>query len=612
MNSLKNIFFTLAVTLCTTACKTSIDHDYVDLGLPSGTLWATYNVGASAPTEAGELFAWGETEPKCTYYWADYCLSSDENHMTKYCLNPKEGNVDSLTVLAEDDDAATANWGKDWRMPSAEEMAELIKGCAWKWTNNYAGWGLSGMVGTSLYNKKQIFLPATEMRKGKYDGKDIYVAYHLNTETIKDYKAILNTGHYFSRNLYPSHSTYGVSMNFEKDRSPYIAVEERMMGCNIRAVRCKKVNIEKKECNTFFKDTTALAAENVADFNVVGNYEKQSLTISGYFNCKTDWTYNYIDTLVYDSVLHMMVRGTDTKKHKTDSLHKSAYFKKEYKITPGIKRVVFGPTLETIWQRTYPDYNYKLNGTPVAKMIRIVESTDLCPQFPRTFYDIKTADEKREERCRDTSAFSSLIPSGYIYNGIFSTCDVNKDGKTDYLLNLEGPYEQGNYPKDKEEDGGYDRPFHANRGIMLVINEGDTSYVSDIWNSGCFSPVDEDGGAYYAPELSVDGNKDTLKIHYSHGRYGCWSFKFVYRDGDYQLTESEENGSDGPTLVWWKCIDLENGYEWVNQLKTSFPYNLKEEPSEESYNFTKFAIKRHGKYTLTNMRSFYNVYDMYD
>ena len=86
----------------------------------------------------------------------------------------------------------------------------------------------------------------------------------------------------------------------------------------------------------------------------------------------------------------------------------------------------------------------------------------------------------------------------------------------------------------------------------------------------------------------------------------------MYRDGDYQLTESEENGSDGPTLVWWKCIDLENGYEWVNQLKTSFPYNLKEEPSEESYNFTKFAIKRHGKYTLTNMRSFYNVYDMYD
>ena len=85
MKSLKSIFFTLAVTLCITACKTSIDHDYVDLGLPSGTLWATYNVGASAPTEAGELFAWGETEPKCTYYWADYCLSSDENHMTKYC-----------------------------------------------------------------------------------------------------------------------------------------------------------------------------------------------------------------------------------------------------------------------------------------------------------------------------------------------------------------------------------------------------------------------------------------------------------------------------------------------------------------------------------------------
>lgn len=166
---MKNLFYSLIVLTitCETNCYAQTvsgnkdGHDYVDLGLPSGRLWATCNVGATKPIEYGDYFAWGETEPKKIYSWENYKWGRDEGQfMTKYCTKDSEGKVDNKHELDKEDDAAFVNWGKAWRIPSAKEEEELLEGCVWEWTNNYDGTGVAGRVGFSKKNSNIIFLPA--------------------------------------------------------------------------------------------------------------------------------------------------------------------------------------------------------------------------------------------------------------------------------------------------------------------------------------------------------------------------------------------------------------------------------------------------------------------
>lgn len=140
---------------------------YVDLGLPSGNLWATYNVGAKEPVEFGSYFAWGEVEPKSEYSWENYKWCDGEKKKgTKYVWDEKFGTVDSLIVLLPEDDAATVNWGENWRMPTKEDFEELFKSCTWSWAYE----GGNGRLGKSKYNNRKIFLPSA----GYWDGTDCY------------------------------------------------------------------------------------------------------------------------------------------------------------------------------------------------------------------------------------------------------------------------------------------------------------------------------------------------------------------------------------------------------------------------------------------------------
>ncbi len=141
------------------ACSKHKGHGYVDLGLPSGTLWATCNVGANAPEEFGEYFAWGETSPQQAvdkkYCWKTYAFGK-RRHLTKYCTDEDYGTRDNKTTLEPSDDAATVNWGGKWRMPTEDEVEELITSCTWTWTmvNGVNGYEVKGSNGNS------IFLPA--------------------------------------------------------------------------------------------------------------------------------------------------------------------------------------------------------------------------------------------------------------------------------------------------------------------------------------------------------------------------------------------------------------------------------------------------------------------
>ncbi len=152
---------------CQITVQAAIDHskEYVDLGLPSGLLWAVTNVGAKKAEDYGDYFAWGETTPKSEYSWATYKYSNgSEKSLTKYCTDASYGDVDNIEKLEEEDDAATVNWGKPWRTPTLEETQELITYCTWLYTkqNGVSGYNVTGSNGNS------IFLPTTGMKQ--YNG----------------------------------------------------------------------------------------------------------------------------------------------------------------------------------------------------------------------------------------------------------------------------------------------------------------------------------------------------------------------------------------------------------------------------------------------------------
>ena len=195
------------------------DHAYVDLGLPSGTLWATCNVGANAPEEYGDYFAWGETQPKDYYGWEtyQYCNGS-YNTLTKYCNNSNYGNngfTDNLTaLLPEDDDAATANWGSEWRMPTKEEWEELYNNTTCIWTIQN---GVNGLLFT-VSNGDCLFLPAAGCR---YSSNLYYAG---------------SRGYYWSSTLYTGGPDSAWNYYFYSDYY-YLNLSGRYYGQSVRAVR---------------------------------------------------------------------------------------------------------------------------------------------------------------------------------------------------------------------------------------------------------------------------------------------------------------------------------------------------------------------------------------
>ena len=170
--------------------------EYVDLGLPSGLKWAKCNLGASKPSDYGDYYSWGETAPKADYDWPTYkwmqAGKSNSNYITKYTV--ADGQTwgiwydssgafigDNKTVLAAADDAATANLGSPWRMPTADEIQELIDNCTWIWTtqDGVNGYQVDGPNGNA------IFLPAAGYYKGtmRYErGSGYYWSSSLHTD----------------------------------------------------------------------------------------------------------------------------------------------------------------------------------------------------------------------------------------------------------------------------------------------------------------------------------------------------------------------------------------------------------------------------------------------
>lgn len=149
------------------------EHKYVNLGLPSGTLWAKMNVGAESETDAGLYFAWGETEGYAdastkAFTENDYKFnpSGDNSTFTKYNL------TDNKTVLDIEDDAAAVNMGGYWHMPTKEQCDELFntKYVTNTFIENYQDSGINGYLFTSVSNGNTLFIPAG----GNYSNGEIW------------------------------------------------------------------------------------------------------------------------------------------------------------------------------------------------------------------------------------------------------------------------------------------------------------------------------------------------------------------------------------------------------------------------------------------------------
>ena len=189
-------------TYSLTTKKMTESDKIVDLGLPSGTLWAAMNIGANSIEDYGDYFAWGETTPKSEYTWDNYT-----------------GKVITSDELPADRDAATANWGSDWQMPSLDQIKELISECNWRWTTLN---GINGQLATSKRNSNFIFLPAAGARDG----------------TSLNYAGSL--GDYGSRTRDDSICAY--SLFFVSDGVVYYDNygNDRSYGRSVRAVRVSK------------------------------------------------------------------------------------------------------------------------------------------------------------------------------------------------------------------------------------------------------------------------------------------------------------------------------------------------------------------------------------
>ncbi len=191
-------------------------HEYVDLGL--SVKWATCNVGANNPEDYGDYFAWGETTTKSTYYWSTYkWCNGNESTLTKYNTSSSYGTVDNKTQLELSDDAARANWGGSWRMPTDAEWTELRKQCTWKWTTQNGVKGYKVTSKKSGYTNNSIFLPAAGYR---YDSSLYYAG---------------NYGYYWSSSLgsdYPDYAWYVGFNSGDVGRGNYL----RNCGLSVRPV----------------------------------------------------------------------------------------------------------------------------------------------------------------------------------------------------------------------------------------------------------------------------------------------------------------------------------------------------------------------------------------
>lgn len=229
----------IPTTIATSVSGFYEGHQYIDLGLPSGTLWATCNVGASKPSAHGTYFAWGETSRKFKYRWKNYKFGDEDEGVTKYCTQSGygyKGFSDNKIELECSDDVATKKWGNGWCTPSVEQFRELRNECYWQW-NYYHG--SHGFI---------VYRALNENDKGRlvWDADLSYSpdrSIHIFLPAGGYYQGIHNedfgyAGYYWSRSLCLGLQNCGHRLYIDEGNID-TNEDERRFGYSVRPVRCQ-------------------------------------------------------------------------------------------------------------------------------------------------------------------------------------------------------------------------------------------------------------------------------------------------------------------------------------------------------------------------------------
>lgn len=208
----------------------------VDLGLPSGTKWAEWNIGASSPEQYGNYYAWGETSTKTDYSFRKYfdSLDYEGKKFKTYYLYFSENRIGKYSVVGTSRDVANVKWGNGWHMPTANQMEELVKCCKWGWVTHK---GIKGLQCTGP-NGNTIFFPAAgEIHRKENNKKGDYCLYWsgemLSSERL-EWRRQQNWDFFRDATVIEAHGTM-----YDGKVSISVDTNLRKIGCPVRAVKDK-------------------------------------------------------------------------------------------------------------------------------------------------------------------------------------------------------------------------------------------------------------------------------------------------------------------------------------------------------------------------------------
>lgn len=198
-----------------TEATTLKEEKAIDLGLTSGILWGTCNIGATSESDFGSMFAWGEKSTKDVYSWDTYMLCHGSyNSIFKYTSN------DNKISLDEQDDVASQILGKGWRIPTRAEMEELVNECHWSWVseNGHYGWRVKGKNGNSIFlpaaGSASSYRVAGTNELGRYwtssRDSDNYSAYNLRFKSGNETIEVVADTRFYGRSV---RAVYGKQSN---------------------------------------------------------------------------------------------------------------------------------------------------------------------------------------------------------------------------------------------------------------------------------------------------------------------------------------------------------------------------------------------------------------
>ncbi|MGC4059180.1 MAG: hypothetical protein QM743_13840 [Chitinophagaceae bacterium] len=212
--------------------------------------------------------------------------------------------------------------------------------------------------------------------------------------------------------------------------------------------------------------------------------------------------------------------------------------------------------------------------------------------------DTHTAGVTRGDTVSKTSAtipaqkLSDFVPEGYVlFDSVMG--DLNKDNVRDYALIIKGTQQSQFVKSDQGE------MIDRNRRGLVILFGSANGYHEVLSNKECFSSENEDGGVYFAPELSVEISKGNLVVGYAHGRYGFWSYTFRYQEPDFELIGFDASDNRGPVVETETSINFLTGKK---QVKVNTNENA--EGEDEVFKETWSSIKSKEKIRLSKVEDF--------